>query len=110
MLPGKIAEALDRVQGTTEGAAAAAWKAAFIANVETLGGGYDEGARVRPQDKAAIEAMFQDVKTWVAGQYKGFPINVTSVFSMFKFTVTTDDNSITENATGDMSIGACLSG
>jgi len=105
LFPSKIASTLDAAQGTTEGAAATVWKNALATNVVKLGGNYSEGAPVRPEDETAIKAMFEEVKIWVANQYKAYPINVASVFPKFQFTVTSKDNSETKNDTGDMFIG-----
>lgn len=77
---GKIAEALDWVQDTSNGPAAAVWKSAFENNVERIGENY-------VQDEAKIKEMYEQVKTWIAARYAGYPIDIASLFSRFHFTV-----------------------
>jgi hypothetical protein len=64
-----------------------------------------KAAGEKETDGAAIKAMFEEVKIWVANQYKGYPIDVAAVFTKFQFAVTSSDNSETKTDTGDMFIG-----
>lgn len=105
LFPSKIAAALDLAQGTTDGPAATAWKNALATNVATLGGNYADGDSVRPQDEAAIKAMFEEVKIWVADQHQGYPIDISLLYDKFKLRVTTDGGATTSNASGDISFG-----
>jgi hypothetical protein len=101
----KIMTALDAAQGTTGSPAASAWKAAISANVAMLGGNYAAGAPVRPDDEAAINAMFDQVKAWVANRYRGYPIDIASLYPAFTLTVTTDGNATTSTASGNIEFG-----
>jgi hypothetical protein len=100
----KIAKALDVVQGTT-GKASKIWQAAFENNVARFGGGYSDGAPVRPDDEAAIKAMFDEVKAWVSNRYRGYPIEIGSFVDTIKFTVNTKNNAETKLTNGDITFG-----
>jgi hypothetical protein len=103
--PNLIATALDVAQGTTDGAAASAWKKAIATNVVYFQGGYSESDPVRPEDEATIRAMYDEVRRWVADQYRGYPINIASLFDKFTFTVTTGNNAATATSTGNITFG-----
>jgi len=100
----KVAEFLDTAQGTKDGPAARTWRDAVQRNVKRLGG-YDAHEAIRPEDEAAIRAMFEQVKAWISNRYKGYPVDVAGVFPLFQFRVTTLNNSSTSMATGNISFG-----
>ncbi len=62
-----IPELLDAVTGKPEAGAL------FRSELEGVGGlgGYDTGAPVKPEDEAKLQAMWQDVKAFVARHYAG---------------------------------------
>jgi hypothetical protein len=68
-------------------------------------GNYKDGEPVRPEDEAAIRAMFDDVRTWISDRYKGYPIDVAALFEKFTFTVTTEGNAMTSASTGNIRFG-----
>lgn len=105
LLPAHIASALDRAQGTVNGAAARAWNDAVAANVQFIGGGYGDGDAVRGADAAAIRAMSDEVENWMVAQYQKYPIDIAALFSKFQVAATVSDNSGTDIATGNVSIG-----
>jgi hypothetical protein len=98
LLVPKIATTLDAVQGTTNGAATAAWNNAFATHLATIGGHYAE-------DEVTIKKMFEEVKAWVGARYVGYPIDVASQFSKFKFTVNNSGGAETSPSTGDIKFG-----
>src|SRR6185437_16530442 len=81
LIPHKIADALDAAQGTVGGVAATAWNAAVAANVPDIGGDYAEGAPVRAADAAAVIAMSDEVKKWMASRYREYPIDLASLLA-----------------------------
>jgi hypothetical protein len=105
LLPAKIADALDAAQGAAGGAASRAWNAAVAAHVQYFGGDYAEGASVRAADSAAITAMAEEVKDWMATRYRGYPIDVAALLRKIRVVATASDNSGSDVATGDISIG-----
>jgi hypothetical protein len=100
----KISGALDAAQGIENGPAAKEWNDAIAINLIRIGGGYKPGDPVRPQDEAALKAMFEEVKAWVASQYKGYPIDIASLYAKINFAVTTENNAHTV-VPGNISIG-----
>jgi hypothetical protein len=94
----KIAAALDKAQNTNNGPAAVAWKAAFDRNVARIGEKYAE-------DEVKIKEMYEQVKTWIAARYTGYPIDVASLFSRFRFTVNDSGGAETSTFTGDIDFG-----
>lgn len=98
LLIDKIAAALDKAQNTNNGPAAAAWKAAFDRNVERIGENYAE-------DAVKIEEMYEQVKAWIATRYTGYPIEVASLFSRFRFAVNDSGGAETSTSTGDIDFG-----
>jgi hypothetical protein len=98
LLIAKIATALDAAQGTTNGAAAAAWNNAFETHLVTIGQQYDE-------DEVTIKSMFEEVKAWVGSRYVGYPIDVASQFSKFRFTVNNTGGAETSTSTGTINFG-----
>jgi hypothetical protein len=103
--PKQIATLLDAAQGTMEGPAASAWKSAVATNVIYFKGNYANGDPVRPDDEAAIKEMYDDVKKWVAGQYRGYPIDIASLFDKFSITITTGGNASTSTSNGNIRFG-----
>jgi len=95
LFPSKIAAALDVAQGASNGAAAKLWNDAFKANVARIGGNYAPNDLVRPEDESTIRSMFEEVKSWVASQYKGYPIDISSLYSSISFSVDTTNNANT---------------
>jgi hypothetical protein len=87
--PGKIRLALDAAQGTVNGAAATQWNGAIAKYVERIGGNYRPGESVRPREKQLLEAMFAQVKTWVARQHEGYPIDIASLYPHITFRIDT---------------------
>jgi hypothetical protein len=104
-IPLKIADALDAAQGTVGGAAAAAWNAAVAANVRDIGGDYADGAPVRAADAAAVKAMSEEVKKWMASRYQGYPIDLAVLLAKIQVAATASDNSGSDISTGNISIG-----
>jgi hypothetical protein len=105
LLPATIAQALDGAQATTGGTAATAWNAAIAANVGTIGGDYADGAPVRAADAAAIDAMYRELASWLIARYRGYPIALAPLLRTLRVTATTDSNSGSDIATGDVRIG-----
>src|SRR5262249_28103294 len=60
VLPDKLVAMLDEAQATRDGPAAKVWRAALAAEIQRIGGNYADGERVRPDDEAAIRAMFEE--------------------------------------------------
>jgi hypothetical protein len=100
----RIAAALDAAQGSPGSSASTRWQAALKDNVARLGG-YAEGERVRPDDEAAIRAMFGEVKSWVSKRYRGYPIEIGWFIDTIQFTVNTTNNAETRTANGAISFG-----
>jgi hypothetical protein len=98
LLVPKIATTLDAVQGTTNGVATVAWNKAVATHLATIGGHYAE-------DEVTIKKMFEEVKAWVGARYVGYPIDVASQFSKFKFTVNNSGGAETSTSTGDIKFG-----
>jgi hypothetical protein len=70
-----IYAALDRVTGGT--AASTALKAEF-ANLEMVGG-YAAGEAIRPADVATVNAMWAEVKAYLASQYGGLTVDISAL-------------------------------
>lgn len=100
----KIADALDAVQGTTNGRAEQQWRRAINSTVKKVGGNYNKGDPVRAEDEAAIQSMFEDVKSWLAGQYQGYPIDIEFLYSHIPLEVTTGDFPFVESG-GKVTMG-----
>lgn len=81
LFPDRVRAALDAAQGTTGGPAASKWQASMTQYVARIGGQYDKGDLVRPDEEASLNSMFEEVKAWVAREYRGYPIDVSSLFS-----------------------------
>src|SRR5208283_3443020 len=94
----KIPQLIDAAQGTTEGPAAKLWNSMVATNMMFIGGNYPVGP-VRAGDTEQIKAMFEEVKSWVARQYQGYPIDVAALFPHIDLEVTTKSNASTENGT-----------
>ncbi|WP_027568449.1 hypothetical protein [Bradyrhizobium sp. URHA0013] len=94
----KIAVALDKAQDSNNGPAAVAWKVAFDRNVERIGEKYAE-------DEVKIKEMYEQVKTWIAARYTGYPIEIAPLFSRFRFTVNDSGGAVTSTSTGDIDFG-----
>jgi hypothetical protein len=94
----KVATALDKAQNTNNGPAAIAWKAAFNRSVERIGERYAE-------DEEKIKEMYEQVKTWLVVRYTGYPIEIASIFSRFRFTVNGSGGAETSTSTGDIDFG-----
>jgi len=101
----RILEELDVAQGTINGPAARLWASALAANVEYIGGNYVAGQSVRSNESDEIKQMFDEVKPWVARNYQGYPINITSLFEHISIEVDTRNNASTENGTAKIWIG-----
>lgn len=95
---------LDNAQGLTGGAAAVHWQKVTSEKVVRIGGAYKAGDPVRPEDKALLENMFEEVKTWIGARYTGYPIDIRSLYPHITFTVTTGNNAVTR-VPGDISFG-----
>jgi hypothetical protein len=101
----KIPQLVDSAQGTTDGPAAKSWNGAVAANMVFIGGNYTVGEPVRTSDNEQIKAMFEEVKSWVARHYQGYPIDVAALFPHIDLEVTTKSNAFTENGTAKIVIG-----
>jgi hypothetical protein len=95
---------LDMAHGHTDGPAALHWREIASEKVVRIGGGYRAGDPVRPGDKALLESMFEEVKTWIAARYKGYPIDIASLYPHITLTVTTANNAFTR-VPGDVTFG-----
>ena len=104
-IPAKIADALDAAQGKVGGVAATAWNAAVAANVQDIGGDYAEGAPVRAADAAAVNAMSDEVKKFMASRYRGYPIDLAALLQKIQVAASASDNSGSDISTGNVSIG-----
>jgi hypothetical protein len=100
-----IAVALDTAQSTSNGPATQAWNSSLATRVQTLGGGYADADPVRPADQQAVDDMRQHVMNWLADRYRGYPIDIQSVFTRFTVTVTTENNATTNVSTGNIRFG-----
>ena len=94
---------LDKAQGQTRGAAALRWREVAAESVVRIGG-YKPDDTIRTADKALLENMFEEVKSWIAARYLGYPIDIASLYPHITFKVTTANNAITQ-VPGDISIG-----
>lgn len=103
-LPARIATALDLVQGTKQGAAKIRWTQAISKDVIYIGGNYDEGDAVRPDDEAALREMFKEVSTWISNEYNSYHIDISDVITKIEFKVTTGSNAFTVYP-GDITVG-----
>jgi hypothetical protein len=101
----QISQILDIAQGTVDGPAAKVWNGAVAANVVFIGGDYADGQLVRTGDDEQIKAMFEEVKSWIAPRYRGYPISVSAQFAHIDLEVTTRSNSFTEDGTAKILIG-----
>jgi len=104
LMPRKVAEFLDAAQGQPNGRAAQIWNEAIRRHVKRLGG-YGPDEALRTEDEAAVRTMFDQVREWVSKRYKGYPIETSAVFPLFKFKLTTGGNATTNTATGDIDFG-----
>jgi hypothetical protein len=100
----RIATNLDVVQGTSKGPAATIWNKSLADNVRYIGGEYGPNDAVRVQDESDMKAMFAEVKAWVASHYRGYPIDIASLFPHIQLKVTTANNANTI-VPGNISIG-----
>jgi hypothetical protein len=85
--PEKIRLALDAAQGTTNGPASVHWQNALAKYVERLGGGYGENDHIRPDEDRQLKQMFEEVKTWVAREHQGYPIDIASLYPHITYTI-----------------------
>jgi hypothetical protein len=69
-----------------------------------IGGNYTDG-QPRADDTQQIKAMFEEVKSWVAQHYQGYPVEVAALFPRIDLEVTTKSNAFTENFTAKILIG-----
>jgi len=97
LLPSKIAVAIDAAQGKINGPAATVWKHAVQVNVGRIGGNYNPNDAVRPRDEVAVTTMFGEVKTWIANQYQGYPIEIVSLFPYISLIIDTSNNAVTDS-------------
>jgi hypothetical protein len=63
-----------------------------------IGGNYKAGDAPRPDDVKALNAMFEDVKAFLAGSetYKGLRIDLSSIFPKIQFSVNTSSTALTK--------------
>jgi hypothetical protein len=101
----KIAEELDAVQATVNGPAARLWKSALETNLEYVGGDYAADQPAGPNEIEKINAMFEEVKSWVARNYADYPIDISSLFMHIGLQVNTKNNAFTDNGTATVKIG-----
>lgn len=101
----RIAEELDAAQDTVNGPAAQLWKSTVEHNVEYIGGNYSFEQSARPDEIEKISKMFEEVMTWVARNYTGYPIDISSLFKHIRLEVNTKNNAFTDNGTAKISIG-----
>ncbi len=95
---------LDAAQGTTNGAAARLWTSTVAGNVEYIGG-YSPGEILRPSEVEELRVMFEEVKSWIARNYSGYPIKIGPLLDHIELEVDTRDNAFTENGTAKIFIG-----
>jgi hypothetical protein len=100
----KIVTMLNEAQATSDGPAAKLWRAALATDIRRIGGNYAAGEHVRPDDDVAIRTMFEEVKMWLAGRYRRYPIEITTLYPSIVLEVTTADNVFTY-ADGTIEIG-----
>jgi len=103
--PEKVELALNAAQGTTDGKAALQWRKALKDNVTRVGGGYERGDAIRPDDKAALEAMFEEVKAWVAHEYAGYPIDIAALYPHITFALDARGDTADTIPPGKITIG-----
>lgn len=106
LLPVTIASALDAAQGVANGPASQQWRGAIATKVKYIGGGYaTDDDPPRAGDRAEIEGMFGEVKTWIATRYQGYPIDFSALYANIPFEVNTKSNAFTENNSAKILIG-----
>lgn len=104
LIADKVAAALDAAQGSQEGPAVRVWRQAIASNVVRIGGNYNANDPVRPDDEAALKAMFGEVKSWLARRYQGLPIDIAAIVEKLPFEVTTEHGASTFSG-GKIEIG-----
>jgi hypothetical protein len=100
-----IPDLLDAAQKTANGPAARLWTSAIAANVTYIGGDYAAEQPVRADDANSIKSMFEEVKSWLAPQYRGYPIDIASLFEYIALDVDTSSNAYTDPGTAKITIG-----
>jgi hypothetical protein len=105
LLAKAIYEDLDAAQGTSDGQAARLWADAIDKSVAYIGGNYSNGQSVRSGEADEIKAMFEEVKSWIASHYSGYPIPISALLKRIDLDVTTKDYPFAENGTAKILIG-----
>lgn len=93
--------ALDRATG---GRAARAALEADFGKLRSIGGDYAEGETPRPGDVATVDAMWREVKAYLARHYGGLRVDIAAL-APAGVRVTTGDNSFASPADGSITIG-----
>ena len=104
-LPEKVERAIDAAQGTTGGKAAAQWKEALKRSITRVGGNYGQSDTIRPGDRLALEAMFEEVKAWVAHEHAGYPVDIAALYPHIGFVIDAHSDTADTVPPGKITIG-----